>query len=149
MSKLKGKLTEDMKSAMRGGEKPRLQTIRLILAAIKQQEVDTRKELTDQDIVTVLTKMQKQRRESITHFEKANRQDLIDKETAELKLIGEYLPEALSEAEIDTLIAEALSTSGASSIKDMGKVMGILKPKISGRADMGTVSAKIKSVLSS
>lgn len=149
MSNLKDKLTEDMKSAMRGGEKPRLQTIRLILAAIKQQEVDTRKELTDQDIVTVLTKMHKQRRESITQFEKANRQDLIDKETAELKLIEEYLPEALSEAEIDKLIAEALSTSGASSIKDMGKVMGILKPKISGRADMGTVSAKIKSVLSS
>lgn len=149
MSKLKDKLTEDMKSAMRGGEKLRLQTIRLILAAIKQQEVDTRKELTDQDIVTVLTKMHKQRRESITQFEKANRQDLIDKETAELKLIEEYLPEALSETEIDKLIREALSTSGASSLKDMGKVMGILKPKISGRADMGIVSAKVKSVLSS
>lgn len=134
---------------MRGGEKLRLQTIRLILAAIKQQEVDTRKELTDQDIVTVLTKMHKQRRESITQFEKANRQDLIDKETAELKLIEEYLPEALSETEIDKLIREALSTSGASSLKDMGKVMGILKPKISGRADMGIVSAKVKSVLSS
>lgn len=122
-----------MKSAMRGGEKSRLQTIRLILAAIKQQEVDTRKELTDEDIIIVLTKMQKQRRESITQFEKANRQDLIDKETAEMKLIDEYLPEALSEAEIEKLIAEALSTSGASSIKDMGKVMAILKPKISGR----------------
>ncbi len=138
-----------MKSAMRGGEKSRLQTIRLILAAIKQQEVDTRKELTDEDIIIVLTKMQKQRRESITQFEKANRQDLIDKETAEMKLIDEYLPEALSEAEIENLIAEALSTSGASSIKDMGKVMAILKPKISGRADMGAISAKIKTVLSS
>ncbi len=138
-----------MKSAMRGGEKSRLQTIRLILAAIKQQEVDTRKELTDEDIIIVLTKMQKQRRESITQFEKANRQDLIDKETAEMKLIDEYLPEALSEAEIEKLIAEALSTSGASSIKDMGKVMAILKPKISGRADMGAISAKIKTVLSS
>lgn len=134
---------------MRGGEKSRLQTIRLILAAIKQQEVDTRKELTDEDIIIVLTKMQKQRRESITQFEKANRQDLIDKETAEMKLIEEYLPEALSEAEIEKLIAEALSTSGASSIKDMGKVMAILKPKISGRADMGAISAKIKTVLSS
>ncbi len=149
MSALKSKLTEDMKSAMRGGEKSRLQTIRLILAAIKQQEVDTRKELTDEDIIIVLTKMQKQRRESITQFEKANRQDLIDKETAEMKLIDEYLPEALSEAEIEKLIAEALSTSGASSIKDMGKVMAILKPKISGRADMGAISAKIKTVLSS
>ncbi len=149
MSALKSKLTEDMKSAMRGGEKSRLQTIRLVLAAIKQQEVDTRKELTDEDIIIVLTKMQKQRRESITQFEKANRQDLIDKETAEMKLIDEYLPEALSEAEIEKLIAEALSTSGASSIKDMGKVMAILKPKISGRADMGAISAKIKTVLSS
>ncbi len=138
-----------MKSALRGGEKSRLQTIRLILAAIKQQEVDTRKELTDEDIIIVLTKMQKQRRESIAQFEKANRQDLIDKETAEMKLIEEYLPEALSEAEIEKLIAEALSTSGASSIKDMGKVMAILKPKISGRADMGAISAKIKTVLSS
>ncbi len=149
MSDLKDKLTEDMKSAMRAGEKSRLLTIRLILAAVKQLEVDTRSELSDQDIIAVLTKMQKQRRESITHFEKANRQDLTDIELAELKIIGEYLPEALSDAEIEKFIAEALSTSGAASIKDMGKVMGILKPKIAGRADMSKVSATIKAALNS
>ena len=121
----------------------------MILAAVKQLEVDTRNELSDQDIIAVLTKMQKQRRESITHFEKANRQDLTDIELAELKIIGEYLPEALSDAEIEKFIAEALSTSGAASIKDMGKVMGILKPKIAGRADMGKVSATIKAALNS
>lgn len=138
-----------MKAAMRSGEKSRLQTIRLILAAIKQQEVDTRKELTDQNVTSVLTKMQKQRRESITQFKKANRQDLVDKESSELELIEEYLPEALSEDELCNLITEALTASGATSIKDMGKVMGILKPKITGRADMGAVSAKIKAALNS
>ena len=138
-----------MKSAMRSGEKSRLQTIRLILAAIKQQEVDTRKELTNQDVISVLTKMQKQRRESITQFEKARRQDLIEKETSELNLISEYLPEVFSEKEIDELIQQALSESGATNIKDMGKVMEILKPKISGRADMSAVSAKIKTTLNS
>ena len=134
---------------MRSGDKATLQTIRLMLAAIKQQEVDTRTDLTDNDIIKVLTKMQKQRRESITQFEKANRQDLVDKESAELKLIEEYLPEALSEGEVDKLIAQAISESGAASIKDMGKVMGLLKPKLSGRADMGSVSAKVKTVLGS
>lgn len=137
-----------MKSAMRSGEKPRLQTIRLILAAVKQQEVDTRKTLTDQDIIAVLTKMQKQCRESIAQFTKANRQDLVAKETLELQLVEGYLPEALSEDEIDGMIAEALSTSGASGVKDMGKVMAILKPGLIGRADMGVVSAKVKAVLS-
>ena len=134
---------------MRSGEKSRLQTIRLILAAIKQQEVDTRKELTDQNVTSVLTKMQKQRQESITQFKKANRQDLVDKESSELELIEEYLPEALSEDELCNLITEALTASGATSIKDMGKVMGILKPKITGRADLGAVSAKIKAALNS
>lgn len=148
MSTLKARLTEDMKSAMRGGDKSRLQTIRLILSAVKQQEVDTREEQSDDDIITSLTKMQKQRRESISQFEKAGRQDLVDKEKQELEIINEYLPEALSDDEIDSLISEALSTSGASSIKDMGKVMGILKPKLAGRADMGAVSAKIKTALS-
>lgn len=138
-----------MKAAMRSGEKSRLQTIRLILAAIKQQEVDTRKELTDQNVTSILTKMQKQRRESITQFKKANRQDLVDKESSELELIEEYLPEALSEDELCNLITEALTASGATSIKDMGKVMGILKPKITGRADLGAVSAKIKAALNS
>jgi len=136
-----------MKTAMRSGDKERLQTIRLILSAVKQQEVDTREEQSDDDIITSLTKMQKQRRESITQFEKANRQDLVDKEKQELVVISEYLPAALSDGEIDSLIKEAMSESGASSMKDMGKVMGILKPKLAGRADMGAVSAKIKSAL--
>ena len=148
MSELKDKLIEDMKSAMRGGEKTRLQTIRLILAGIKQLEVDSRKALSDEDVLAVLTKMQKQRRESIAQFEKANRHDLVKKESFEYELIQEYLPAALSEAEIDALIEQALSASAAVSIKDMGKVMGILKPKLSGRADMGIVSARIKAVLS-
>jgi uncharacterized protein YqeY len=147
MSDLKAKLTEDMKTAMRSGEKERLQTIRLILSAVKQQEVDTREEQSDDDIIASLTKMQKQRRESITQFEKAGRQDLVDKEEQELVVISEYLPAALSDDEIEKLIAEAMSESGASSIKDMGKVMGILKPKLAGRADMGAVSAKIKTAL--
>lgn len=138
-----------MKSAMRSGEKSRLQTIRLILAAIKQQEVDTRKELTDQDVITILTKMQKQRRESISQFEKASRQDLIDKESSEMTLINKYLPEALNETEIDEIIQQALSESGATTIKDMGKIMSILKSKLSGRTDMGLVSAKIKDALNS
>ncbi len=137
-----------MKAAMRSGDKPRLQTIRLILSAVKQQEVDTRKEQSDNDIIASLTKMQKQRRESISQFEQAGRQDLVDKEEQELIVISEYLPAALSDEEIDKLIAEAMSTSGASSMKDMGKVMGILKTQLAGRADMGAVSAKIKSALS-
>ncbi|MGH1537843.1 MAG: GatB/YqeY domain-containing protein [Gammaproteobacteria bacterium] len=147
MSELKTKLTDDMKAAMRSGDKPRLQTIRLILSAVKQQEVDTREEQSDDDIIASLTKMQKQRRESISQFKKAGRQDLVDKEEQELAVISEFLPAALSDDEIDKLIAQAMNTSGASSIKDMGKVMGILKPQLAGRADMGAVSAKIKSAL--
>jgi len=147
MSTLKAKLTDDMKAAMRSGDKQRLLTIRLILSAVKQQEVDTREEQSDNDIIASLTKMQKQRRESISQFEKAGRQDLVDKEEQELVVISEYLPAALSDDEIDKLIAEAMTESGASSIKDMGKVMGILKPKLAGRADMGAVSAKIKTAL--
>ena len=137
-----------MKTAMRSGNKSRLLTIRLILSAIKQQEVDTREEQSNDDIITTLTKMQKQRRESISQFEQAGRQDLVDKEKQELEVISEFLPAALSDDEIDQLIQEALSSSGAESMKDMGKVMGILKPKLAGRADMGAVSAKIKSALS-
>ncbi len=148
MSDLKAKLTEDMKTAMRSGDKDRLQTIRLILSAVKQQEVDTRETQSDEDIITSLIKMQKQRRESISQFEKAGRQDLVDKEEQELVVINEYLPAALAEDEIDNLISAAMTETGASNIKDMGKVMGILKPKLAGRADMGAVSVKIKSALS-
>jgi uncharacterized protein YqeY len=149
MSNLKAKLTEDMKTAMRSGDKARLQTIRLILSAVKQQEVDTREEQSDDDIIASLTKMQKQRRESISQFEKASRKDLVDKEEQELTIINEYLPAALSNDEVDKLISEAMAESGADSIKDMGKVMGIIKPKLAGRADMAAVSAKIKAFLTS
>ena len=149
MSELKTKLSEDMQSAMRSGDKFKLQTIRLILAGIKQQEVDTREVLTDQDVLAILTRMQKQRRESIAQFSQANRQDLVDKENEELQIITQYLPAALSEDEIDVLVQQALTDSGAESIKDMGKVMSLLKAKLAGRADMGKVSSIIKSKLSS
>ncbi len=137
-----------MKSAMRAGDKPRLGTIRLILAALKQIEVDERlDELTDERVIIVLDKMTKQRRESISQYEKADRNDLADQEKFELGIIQEYLPAALSEEEITELINSAITETGASSIKDMGKVMGILKPKMQGRADMGKVSGQIKAKL--
>ena len=148
MSELKAKITEDMKAAMRAQEKERLATIRLIQAAIKQKEVDDRIELTDADVLAVLDKMVKQRRESIAQFEKASRDDLIAKERSELEVIQVYLPEALSDEEVDAMIAEAIAATGAAEMKDMGKVMGQLKSKLQGRADMGAVSAKIKAKLS-
>lgn len=138
-----------MKSAMRNSEKDRLATVRLILAAIKQVEVDSRKELSDTDIVAILDKMGKQRRESIEQFEQAQRQDLADKEKAELAIISSYLPQPLSAAEILNFIDEALKQTSAASMKDMGAVMAILKPQLQGRADMGEVSKQIKSKLSS
>jgi len=144
---LKARIQQDMKDAMRAAEKSRLGTIRLILAAIKQREVDERKELDDVEVTLVLEKMIKQRRESISQFEKAGRTDLVEQETAELAVIQPYLPEQLDESELHTLIDEALAQSGASSIKDMGKVMALLKPRIQGRADMGAVSALIKARL--
>ena len=137
-----------MKSAMKNGEKERLATIRLILAAVKQVEVDTRNDVSDQDMLVILDKMAKQRRESISQFEQAGRQDLVDKETQELNILSEFLPQALSEDEIAELINTAIQESSASSMKDMGKVMGILKPQLQGRADMGKVSQLIKSRLS-
>ena len=148
-STLKDQIQADMKSAMRSGEKDRLGTIRLILAAIKQVEVDSRKELNDTDLIVILDKMGKQRRESIEQFEQAGRQDLADKEKAELVIINAYLPQPLSETEILGLIDDALQQSSASSMKDMGAVMAILKPQLQGRADMGQVSKQIKSKLSS
>jgi uncharacterized protein YqeY len=143
-SPLKRQITEDMKAAMRAQEKERLATIRLILAAIKQREVDERIELSDTDVLAVLDKMLKQRRESITQFEQAGRNDLAAREQAEMSIIQHYLPVALSEAEIDKLIADAIAAAGAAGVKDMGKVMGILKPQLQGRADMAAVSARIK-----
>jgi uncharacterized protein YqeY len=145
---LKERITEDMKSAMRAGEKERLGTIRLVLAAIKQREVDERITLDDGQVLSVLEKMIKQRKESITQFESGGRADLAAKEQAELVVLQTYLPAQMSDAEIDALIAEAVAASGATSIKDMGKVMGLVKAKAQGKADMGAVSARIKQKLS-
>jgi len=147
-SPLKSRISDDMKSAMKAGEKERLGTIRLILSAIKQQEVDSRKDLDDSDILAILDKMSKQRRESIDQFEKAGRDDLAGKEKAELEILQTYLPSQLGDEEIKTLINEAIEATGAEAMKDMGKVMGILKPKMQGRADMAAVSAQVKSRLS-
>lgn len=147
-SALKTELTEAMKTAMKSGEKDRLGTIRLMLSALKQVEVDERIELDDTRIITILDKMLKQRRESIEQFEKAGRNDLTEIEQAEIDVIQTFMPQALSDTEIETIINEAISTTGAASIKDMGKVMGIVKPKMAGRADMGKVSGTIKNLLS-
>ena len=145
---LKERITEDMKSAMRAGEKDRLATVRLILAGIKQREVDERITLDDAQVLAVLDKMAKQRKESIKEFEKGARADLVAKETAELATVQGYLPAQLSDAELDAIIAEAIASTGASSVKDMGKVMGLVKSKAAGRADMGAVGARIKAKLS-
>ncbi len=144
---LKDRILQDVKDAMRARDKPRLATIRLITATIKQQEVDERIELNDAQVLALLDKMCKQRRESISQFEKAGRDDLIAQEESELALIQTYLPEQLGEDEITALIDAAMADTGATSIKDMGKVMGQLKPKLQGRADMGAVSALIKAKL--
>ncbi len=144
---LKERITEDMKAAMRASEKERLSTIRMIQAAIKQREVDERITLDDAQVLAVLEKMIKQRRESVVQFEQGGRTDLADKEKAEIALLQAYLPAQLSEAEIDALIKEAIATTGAASMKDMGKVMGAVKSKAAGRADMGAVSARIKAAL--
>ena len=144
---LKDRILQDVKDAMRAKDKPRLATLRLITAAIKQIEVDKRIELDDEQVLSVLDKMCKQRRESVTQFEKAGRNDLIAQEVSELDIIQTYLPEQLSDTEIAELIDAAMTATGASSIKDMGKVMGQLKPKLQGRADMGAVSAIIKAKL--
>ena len=146
---LRQRIESDMKAAMRAKEKERLGAIRLILAAVKQREVDERITLSDTDILAVLDKMVKQRRDSISQFEQAGRQELADKEAAEIAVIQEYLPAALSETEVDTLIAEAMAASGAASPQDIGKIMGLLKPRLQGRADMGLVSRKVKEKLSS
>jgi uncharacterized protein len=145
---LKDRITEDMKTAMRAGEKERLGTIRLILSAIKQREVDERITLDDSQVLAAIEKMIKQRKEAITQFETGGRADLVAKETAEIGVLQAYLPAQMSDAEIDALIAEAIASTGAASIKDMGKVMGAVKAKAQGRADMGAVSARIKQKLS-
>ncbi len=144
MSEIKNKIQEDMKNAMRAKDKQRLGTIRLILAALKQKEVDERIELDDTQVIAILEKMNKQRRDSLMQYEQAGRQDLAEQEAFEIKVIQEYMPQALTEAELDALIHQALSESGATSAKDMGKVMNLLRPQIQGRADMKAVSEKVK-----
>jgi uncharacterized protein len=145
---LKEQITEDMKNAMRAGEKARLATIRMILAAIKQREVDERIQLDDSQVLAALEKMIKQRKEAITQFESGGRADLVAKESAEIVILQAYLPAQLSDAELDSLIAAAIASTGAASIKDMGKVMGVVKAQAQGKADMGKVSARIKAKLS-
>ena len=145
---LKNRLQDDMKTALKSKDKDRLGTIRLILAAVKQREVDERINLDDAAIITVLDRMAKQRRESISQFQNAGRTDLADKEEFELAVIQSYLPAALSDAELDQLIEAAMTESDASSIRDMGKVMALIKPKAQGRADMTALSARVKARLS-
>jgi uncharacterized protein YqeY len=145
---LKGQILDDVKSAMKAGEKDRLKVLRLITAAIKQVEVDERKELEDDaDVLGILNKMVKQRRDSITLFEQGNRQDLADIEKSEIEIIDTYLPEQLSDGELDKLVDDAIATTGAEGIRDMGKVMGSVKAKAQGRADMSAVGAKVKARL--
>jgi uncharacterized protein YqeY len=144
---LKAKITEDMKAAMRAKETARLSTIRMLLAAIKQREVDERIELTDADVLSIIDKMIKQRRDSIVQFEAGKREDLAAAERAETALLGAYLPQQMSEAEIDAAIAEAIAATGAAGPAGIGKVMAVVKPKLARRADMAVVATRIKAKL--
>jgi uncharacterized protein YqeY len=144
---LKARITEDMKAAMRAGEKDRLSCIRMLQAGIKQREVDERKELDDAEVLSVVDKMIKQRKESVTQFQAGNRPDLVARESAEIDVLSGYLPAQLGAAELDAMVKEAIAATGAASMKDMGKVMGVLKPKVQGRTDMGALSARIKAAL--
>ncbi|MGE0557972.1 MAG: GatB/YqeY domain-containing protein [Burkholderiales bacterium] len=144
---LREKINEDLKTAMRGGDAARRDTIRLLTAALKQREVDERKALTDADVLAIIEKMIKQRRDSIAQFEQGGRQDLADKEKQELGLLQGYMPQALGEGEIDAAVQAAIAETGAAGPADMGKVMALLKPKLAGRADMGKVSAAVKAQL--
>ncbi len=145
---LKAKISEDMKTAMKARETARLGAIRLLLAAIKQREVDDRVDLDDAGVLAVIDKMLKQRRDSIAQYEKAGRQDLVDAEKLEVGVLTGYMPQALSPEEIQAAVAEAIAASGAAGAQDMGKVMAILKPKLAGRADMSQVSGLVKAALS-
>ena len=145
----KQQLTEDMKAAMRGGDKHKLGVVRLMLAAVKQREVDERVELDEAQVLAVLEKMLKQRKDSISQYVAAGREDLAEVERAEITVIETYLPSKLSEAELDALIEAAIAETGASSARDMGKVVGVVKAKAAGRADMGVASARIKARLGS
>ena len=144
MSELKTAIADAVKTAMKAGEKDRLSTLRMVSAAIKQKEVDERRSLEDADVLAILDKMVKQRRESLEQYESAGRDDLASAERAEIALIGEFLPQPLTDAEIDALIDAALDETGAERVRDMGKVMGTIKPKAQGRADLGAVSGRVK-----
>jgi uncharacterized protein YqeY len=148
MSDLSNRINDDVKAAMKAKDKPRLGVLRLITAAIKQREVDEQITLDDNQVLAVLEKMVKQRKDSIAQYEKAGRDELAQQEAIEIGIIQDYLPEQMSDDEIDALITEAISSTGAASMKDMGKVMGMLKPRLAGRADMGKVSQIIKKQLS-
>jgi uncharacterized protein YqeY len=144
---LKDRLTEDMKDAMRSGDKARLSVVRMALAGVKQREVDTRRPLDDAGVQTVIERMIKQGKDSLAQFREGGRADLVAKEEAELKVLQTYLPEPLSEAELDTFIAECIDAAGATSVKDLGKVMGVIKTRAAGRVDMSTVSARVRTML--
>jgi uncharacterized protein YqeY len=144
---LKARITEDMKNAMRSGEKDRLGLIRMLQAGIQQREVDERIQLDDAQVLAVIDKMIKQRKDSVEQFRAGGRQDLVAKESAEIAWLVDYLPAQLSDAELDALIRDAIAATGAASMKDMGKVMGVLKTKAQGRTDMGALSARIKAAL--
>jgi uncharacterized protein len=147
MSALKAKLMEDIKTAMKSGDKDRLATLRLMSSEVKQIEIDTRATLDDAAVLSIFEKMLKKRRDSIDQFKAANRQDLVDKESAEVLVIQSYMPEQLSDAELDAAISAAIAETQAASGKDMGKVIALLKPKLAGRADMQVVSARVKAKL--
>jgi len=144
---LKARITEDMKNAMRSGEKDRLGLIRMLQAGIKQREVDERIQLDDAQVLSVIDKMIKQRKDSVEQFRAGGREDLVAKESAEIAWLTGYLPAQLTDAELDALIKDAIAATGAASMKDMGKVMGVLKPKAQGRTDIGALSARIKAAL--
>lgn len=144
---LKAKLSDDMKAAMRAKDSPRLGAIRLVLAALKQKEVDERIELTDADVLSIIEKMIKQRRDSIAQYQAAKRQDLVDAESFELDLLSAYLPAQLDDAAIADEISKAIAETGAAGMADMGKVMGVLKARLAGRADMGRLSSQVKAKL--
>lgn len=146
-SELKNRITDAVKQAMRAGDKPRVAALRLVTAAIKQREVDERIELDDEQIVALLSKQVKQRQESIQQYEANNRPDLAEKERYEIGILEEFLPQPLSADEVEALIQDAIRETGASSMQDMGKVMGVLRPKLQGRADMGAASARVKALL--
>lgn len=144
---LKDRLTEDMQAAMKSGDKARLSVLRMALAGVKQREVDTRRPLDDAGVLTVIERMIKQGKDSLTQFREGKRQDLVDKEEAEIKVLQTYMPQQLSESELDTFLAECIEAANATSVKDLGKVMGVIKSRAAGRVDMGTVSARVRTML--